>query len=173
MFFGQGDHLIQANPSNEFYALLFRETKTSNADDAAVFLASFTSTESSCVKNLRHYFLKLSMEMVSDIHWSEICLDIWGIISWNGVRRDIHWKYLKHLIWLTSLEWWLVRGSSPHGLTSAIFGFVNCHNSARPIYVFMNRRVDHVLTCSYHILRRFAKVPTGGITYKKEQMRVM
>ena len=59
MFFGQGDHLIQANPSNEFYALLFRETKTSNADDAAVFLASFTSTESSCVKNLRHDFFEI------------------------------------------------------------------------------------------------------------------
>ena len=62
---------------------------------------------------LRHYFLKLSMDMVSDIHWSEICLDIWGIISWNGVRRDIPWKYLEHLIWLTSLEWWLVRRIIP------------------------------------------------------------
>ena len=88
----------------------------------------------------------------SDIHWSEICLDIWGIISWNGVRRDIHWKYLKHLIWLTSLEWWLVRIIIPTWPYFSYFRFCELSQFKPGL--------------------RLAQVPTEG-TYKKEQMRVM
>lgn len=151
MFFGQGDHLIQANPSNEFYALLFRETKTSNADDAAVFLASFTSTESSCVKNLRHDFLKLSMEMVGyPLKWNMSWYLRHYFLKWCSTRYPLKVSETSHLVDVTGMM--ISKDNHPHMALLQLFS------------------VLWIVTIQPGL--RLAQVPTEG-TYKKEQMRVM
>ena len=115
------------------------------------FWPVFTSTESSCVKNLRHDFLKLSMEMVGySLKWNMSWYLRHYFLKWCSTRYPLKVSETSHLVDVTGMM--ISKDNHPHMALLQLFS------------------VLWIVTIQPGL--RLAQVPTEG-TYKKEQMRVM